>query len=46
METKLNREFSIEETQMAEKHLKCFTSLVISEVQITCEIRPYTSQNV
>jgi hypothetical protein len=43
----LNREFTTEESRLAEKHLKkCSKSLVIREMQIKRpEIPPYTSQN-
>jgi hypothetical protein len=38
--TELNNEFSTEESQMAEKHLKkCSTSLVIREVQVKTTLR-------
>jgi hypothetical protein len=38
--TELNKEFSTEEFQMAEKHLtKCSTSLVIRETQINTTLR-------
>jgi hypothetical protein len=38
--TELNKEFSIEEWQMAEKHLKkCSTSLVIKNMQIKTTLR-------
>lgn len=35
----LNREFLIKETQMAEKHLKCSTSLAVREVPIKTTLR-------
>ena len=40
--TELNKEFSSEECQMAEKHLKkCSKSLVIREMQIKTTLRFY-----
>jgi hypothetical protein len=44
----LNQEFTTQESQMAEKHLKkCSKSFVIREMQIkmTLKFPPYTNQN-
>jgi hypothetical protein len=42
MDAKLNKEFSTGEYEMAEKHLKCFsTSSVIREVQIKTALTFY-----
>jgi hypothetical protein len=46
MGTELNKEFSTEESRMAEKHLKkCLTSLVIREMQIKTTLRSTSHQS-